>query len=162
MKTALKRLGDYYFKKWGVYYPMEAQFHHVTISVQDMDKQLAFYRDTLGYELAWSVDLGGNVVDKIVDLENTDFQVVVLRGYGAHLELIKYRNPVGQGSALKRQCDFGLTHFALRVNGIHKVYQELVQKGVAFNSPPREVRQNVRATYFRDPEGTTVELVEYL
>jgi len=60
-----------------------------------------------------------------------------------------------------RQCDFGLTHFALQVQGIHDIYQRLAAAGVRFNCPPQNLRPGVWATYLKDPEGNTVELVQY-
>jgi catechol 2,3-dioxygenase-like lactoylglutathione lyase family enzyme len=32
---------------------MEASWHHVAISVRDMERTLGFYRDLLGFEVDW-------------------------------------------------------------------------------------------------------------
>ena len=58
-------------------------------------------------------------------------------------------------------CDFGLTHFALSVKGIQKIYERLLGEGIRFNCPPQNLRPGVWATYMKDPEGVTIELVEY-
>jgi catechol 2,3-dioxygenase-like lactoylglutathione lyase family enzyme len=60
-----------------------------------------------------------------------------------------------------RQCDFGLTRFALQVKGIHDICQRLAAAGVRFNCPPQNLRPGAWATYLKDPEGNTVELVQY-
>lgn len=94
-------------------------------------------------------------------LDQADAHVVMLRGYGTRIELFHYHHPHGQPSPPKRQCDFGLTHVAFSVKEIQALYERLSAKGVSFNCPPQNLRPGVRATYMHDPEGNTIELVEY-
>jgi len=96
-----------------------------------------------------------------VGMPNASAHVVMLKGYGARLELFRYHNPQGRVSEPKRQCDFGLTHFALTVKGIHDIYTRLSAAGVEFNCPPQNLRPGVWGTYMKDPEGATIELVQY-
>lgn len=141
---------------------MAATLHHIAISVSDIDRALTFYRDTLGFEVDWDMDhRSGEALSKVVGLSDADMRIVMMMGYGFRVELFKYYNPTGEGSAAKRMCDFGYTHFALSVKGIHEIYDRLVKEGVQFNCPPQDVRPGVCATYMKDPEGNTIELVEY-
>jgi glyoxylase I family protein len=77
------------------------------------------------------------------------------------VELFRYYSPTGRGRRPNRQCDFGLTHFALCVKNIHQIYERLLKAGVQFNCPPQKLRPGVCATYRKDPEGVTIELIEY-
>jgi hypothetical protein len=62
-------------------------FHHVAISVRDMDRALTFYRDLLGFELEWELDhVSHEIVDKIVGLKEVDVRLAMLSGYGTRLE----------------------------------------------------------------------------
>ena len=141
---------------------MEAAWHHVAISVKDMDKALWFYRDMLGFEMDWErAHYTGEAMAKVVGLQGADARVVMLKGYGARVELFHYFTPQGSDAGPRRQCDFGITHFALTVNGIHEIYGRLSRAGVQFNCPPQNLRPGVWATYVRAPDGVTVELVEY-
>jgi glyoxylase I family protein len=141
---------------------MNATWHHVAISVQDLDRALEFYRDLLGFEVDWDKDhYSGERMSRVVGLQTADAHVVMLKGYGMRLELFKYYTPVGKIDKPKRQCDFGLIHFALSVQDIHQIYERLFQAGVQFNCPPQNLRRGVWATYMKDPEGVTIELVEY-
>ena len=141
---------------------MDATLHHVAISVADMNQALRFYRDLLGFDVDWDMDhRGGQALAKIVGMPGADTRIVMLKGYGLHLELFKYYTPEGKKCEPRRQCDFGLTHFALQVRNIQKIYDRLLKAGVRFNCPPQNVRPGVWATYLNDPEGVTVELVEY-
>jgi catechol 2,3-dioxygenase-like lactoylglutathione lyase family enzyme len=141
---------------------MEGMWHHVALSVRDMEGVLRFYRDLLGFEVDWEKEhYAGEDLSRVVGLREADARVVMLRGYGTRLELFKYYNPVGEEVGPKRMCDFGLTHFALTVRKIHEVYRQLSGAGVLFNCPPQNLRPGVWATYMKDPEGVTIELVEY-
>ncbi len=141
---------------------MEAEWHHVALSVRDMEGALRFYRDLLGFEVDWEREhYGGKDFSRVVGLEEADAHVVMLKGYGTRFELFAYRSPVGADSGVRRMCDFGLTHFALSVKNIHDIYRRLSGAGVSFNCPPLNLRPGVWATYMRDPEGVMIELVEY-
>ena len=141
---------------------MDATWHHVAISVQDLEQALKFYRDLLGFEVDWDMDHRcGETMSKVVDLPEADAHIVMLKGYGTRLELFNYHTPVGTECGPKRQCDFGLTHFAFSVKNIHQLYERLHKAGVRFNCPPQELRPGVWVMYMKDPEGVTIELVEY-
>lgn len=141
---------------------MGATVHHVAISVADIDQALRFYRDLLGFKVDWDMDhRGGEALAKIVGMPNTETRIVMLEGYGLHLELFKYYTPEGRSREPQRQCDFGLTHLALQVSNIREIYNRLKKAGVRFNCPPQSPRPGVWATYMKDPEGVTVELVEF-
>ena len=141
---------------------MDAAWHHVALSVKDMESALRFYRDLLGFEVDWEREhYAGEAFSEVVGLPNADARVVMLKGYGMRLELFAYHNPQGIEAGPRRMCDFGLTHFALTVQHIHELYRRFSAAGVRFNSPPRKLRAGVWAAYMKDPEGVTIELVEY-
>ncbi len=142
---------------------MKAQWHHLAISVRDIAAITAFYCEILGFEIEWErPDYNGEKFSNVVGLPRAKAHVVMLQGHGVHIELFQYRNPQGCAAPENRQCDFGYTHFALSVSNIQIWYRNLLQSGVRFNCPPQKLRAGVWATYLRDPEGNTIELIEYL
>ena len=141
---------------------MEATWHHTAMAVQDMDRAKRFYCDLLGFEIDWErPNYSGEPFANVVGMPDAAAHVAMLKGYGARLELFTYHQPAGRVREAKRQCDFGLTHFALTVKGIHELYERLSAAGVQFNCPPQNLRPGVWATYLKDPEGVTIELVQY-
>jgi catechol 2,3-dioxygenase-like lactoylglutathione lyase family enzyme len=50
---------------------------------------------------------------------------------------------------------------AFQAENIEDLYQQLKSEGVRFNSPPLLVREGFKAAYFHDPDGITLEIVEY-
>ena len=114
-------------------------WRHAALSVRDMERSLAFYRDVLGFTVAWDLDhAAGPVVDRIVGLEDVDVRIVLLAGYGAQLELFQYYRPRGEDRGPRRQCDFGLTHICLFVDDPRAEYDRLAEMGVEFISPAPE------------------------
>lgn len=141
---------------------MEANIHHIAISVTDMDRALKFYCKLMGFQVDWDMDhRSGDALSKVVGMAGADARIVMLKGYCIRLELFKYYNPPGTKTGDWRQCDFGLIHFALQVTEIQKIYDRLAKAGVQFNCPPQRLRTGVWATYMKDLEGVTIELVEY-
>ena len=142
--------------------PPKAVFHHVAIAVRDMERMMAFYRDLLGFALEWEKpSYDGRGFAKVVALAAARAHVAMLSGYGMRIELFCFLEPQGRSLGELRMCDFGYTHFALTVKGLHGIYEHLRQAGTTFNSPPENLRPGVWAAYFKDPEGNTIEIVEY-
>ncbi len=138
------------------------QFHHVAISVKDMEKALSFYRDLLGFDILWeAARRTGKPLSRVVGLDNVETRIVMLKGYGTKVELFQYAHPRGKAAHIAEQCDYGLTHFALSVQGIHELHERLADQGVTFNCPPQNLRPGVWAAYMKDFEGNTIELVQY-
>ena len=141
---------------------MKAVWHHLAMAVENMDLAKSFYCDTLGFDVDWEREhYTSEALANVVGLDNVAAHVVMLKGYGTRLELFHYHCPKGLALPVGRQCDYGLTHFALAVQGLSALYADLTARGVRFNCPPRNLRPGVWATYLRDPEDNTIELVEY-
>ena len=141
---------------------MEMSWHHVAMSVKDMGKALHFYKDLLGFEIDWErPEYRGDGFSMVVGLNEARAHVMMLKGYNTRIELFRYDIPGGDDVGPKRQCDFGITHFTFSVRGIHGIYEKLKGENVTFNCPPQNLHPGVWATYLKDPEGNTIELVEY-
>jgi glyoxylase I family protein len=137
--------------------------HHTGISVTDLDRSIAFYGDLLGMTLEWRIDhRRSESLEKVVGLRNVDVSYAMLSGWGGRIELFQYHSPEGSPyPAEKPVCDKGITHVGFQVVDIDGLYARLSGHGVRFNSPPQEVRPGVKAAYFHDPDGMTLEIVEY-
>ena len=141
---------------------IEADWHHVAVSVTDMDDSIRFFCDNLGFEVEWDQDhKSGQTISTVVGLEQVEARFVMLEGCRTRLELIQYYQPVGRNNNSRKQCDFGISHFCFTVKNINKIYKELVSKGVQFNSTPQNLRPGVWAVYMQGPENIIIELLEY-
>ena len=137
----------------------QAEFHHLAISVSNIEMSIAFYTNVLGFSVIW--DKTGLDIEKVVGLPDCRARQVMLEGYGLKIELFQYFEPKGQYRAPNRQCDIGITHFCLVVDDINQIYKKLLDAGVEFNCSPQEVRPGAVATYFNDLDRVSIELVQY-
>ena len=139
---------------------MFTRMDHVGISVRDMEKAIAFYRDVLGMEK--SLDREFDIpLAKIIGLEGARARVVHMRLGESVVELFDYRNPKGREPRPDpTQADFGLIHIGFMVQDFQKSYQDLKAKGVQFLGEPVEIRPGVFVAYFRGAENEVCEMRE--
>jgi hypothetical protein len=70
---------------------MDASVHHIAISVDNLEKEIEFYRDILGFEVEWDMDnRGSDALCKVVGLRDVNPHIVMLSGYRCRLELFEY------------------------------------------------------------------------
>jgi catechol 2,3-dioxygenase-like lactoylglutathione lyase family enzyme len=142
---------------------------HVGITVRDMDKAVIFYRDTLGFRVLGDVMLAGEEADRLTCLKGTKLRAVYIRSEndlkGPSLELLHFLEPAPDtGAPYARLTNPGITEVAFWVKDIEQTYEKLCAQGVEFYSPPQffelEGYGKVKAVYFWDLDGTTLELVQ--
>ena len=116
---------------------MEGRVWYVTVYVRDLERAIAFYRDTLGFPLNFAEE---------------EF------GYASF-------NTPGSGFALARVADDddrGLvgrhTGIGIGVPDLTASYEELVAKGVAFPMPPEKQPWGGTLAIFADPDGNELFL----
>jgi resuscitation-promoting factor RpfA len=112
----------------------------VTIVVSDLDRSVAFYRDTLGF---YEVDGGeGNVV-----LASGETRLLLRQA--ANLGAVKTR----------------LVHLNLEVADVDAMYAELKSNGIRFTYPPKPVNRSARlelwGAAFQDPDGHGIAITQW-
>ena len=144
---------------------------HTGITVSEMEKALRFYRDLLGLKVLGDVTIAGEEVDTITRVKGAKLRAVYLRSeedrHGPPIELLQFVEPMGEaGAPYARLTNRGITEVAFWVKDLENTYAELLAKGVKFYSAPQlfelEGYGKVKAVYFWDPDGTTLELLQSL
>jgi len=139
--------------------------HHVSISTNDFDRLVYFYRDLIGLPFATSFDweAGNDAADRVVGLADSAVRTALLRAGNTFVEIFQYLNPPGKdGDPRPRACDAGLTHICFDVVDIDEEHARLSAAGVEFHTAPVEIGGIVKATYGRDPDGNIFELQEVI
>jgi catechol 2,3-dioxygenase-like lactoylglutathione lyase family enzyme len=139
--------------------------HHVSISTNNFEKMLHFYRDLIGLPFSTSYDWepGNHPADSVVGLNNSSVRTALLRAGNTFVEIFQYLNPVGKDSIPNRPaCDAGITHICFDVINVDEEYERLLDAGITFHTPPVDVGGVVRTTYGRDPDGNIFELQEII
>ena len=140
-----------------------AGFSHVGVCVSDLERSLAFYRDTLGFREVRRLDVSGDETETLLGLQDVDLQAVFLELDGITLELLHYVSPGVRGAGEPRPMNaLGLTHLSLRVPDLEAALQKLDSAGVRILRTTRVQNPDLgaEAVFVADPDGTRVELVQ--
>ena len=145
--------------------------HHVSISVTDMERSLAFYRDILGFRLTIQTTVNDPEHDLYLRLpEGTSAEVAILQAGSVtvgEVELIRwsFRSSPPPATPAKRPGDPGPFLLAFEVTGeeLETACERMTRQGVEFWSKPITSHidgyGNIRAVVCEDPDGAMIELL---
>ncbi len=139
---------------------MIVQVEHPALSVADLDRSLAFYRDLLGLEVIRIIEPREDPkLGTITGMPDARARIAHLRLGGIMLELFQYVTPRGRPIPVDhRQADHGFIHAGFRSTDVRDDHRRLSAQGVRFISEPVEFRPGVWVVYFRGPDGEVCEL----
>jgi catechol 2,3-dioxygenase-like lactoylglutathione lyase family enzyme len=137
---------------------MITRLDHVGISVRDMDKAIAFYRDVIGMELAMDREFDTPLA-RIIGTEGACARVVHMKLGNSVVELFQYSAPEGRDRLPDHnQSDYGLIHAGFLVDDFQAEYDRLRELGVEFLGESVEIRPDVFVAYFYGVEGEVLEI----
>lgn len=143
---------------------------HIGITVSDLNRAIDFYRDILGLELVAQTQMQGAETDKLFQRSHCVVKLAYLRGNeniaAPTIELLAF-----DGETQKARADLArpsISEICFAVQDIDAMYQHLLVHNVECLSPPQffdfshDGLGKSKAIYFRDPDGTILELMECL
>ena len=139
---------------------------HTGITVSNLERSLAFWRDVLGFELSHTAHQKGELAREITGVAGAELKLAVLKAPGGHkIELLEYLAPPDRTKHTDlRPCDVGSVHVALTVNDLNAVLQRIVASGWKTAGKPQTLQSGPnagkRVVYVRDPDGTTIEFMQ--
>ena len=141
---------------------MITKLEHVGLSVSNLDRSIAFYRDILGLELLRILELGADSeLGEVVGLPGCSARIAHLESGGTILELFEYLDPRGGPIPEGRsQADNGYIHVGFASTDARQDYARLMDHGVRAIGAPIELRPDVWLFYFYGPDGEVCELRE--
>ena len=138
---------------------------HHGIVVSDLEKMLAFYRDTLGFTVAARMNESGTFIDELLGLQNVSVETVKLAPPEgeAQIELLKFHSHLSHSIKNRELFTLGPTHVALRVVSLDSIFSVLRESGSDFiGKPSLAPSGKAKVVFARDPEGNLLELVEVM
>lgn len=140
-------------------------FFHGGITVKDMDKSLAFYRDGLELEVEFDVINGADYLRNVLALPFSEIRIVYLRiPNSGFVELLEYRGMERQ-PASSRPSDYGAGHLCLYVDNIDALVARM--HGLGYRSRSKGAVDVVagpnigaKVVYLIDPDGYCIELFQ--
>ena len=141
--------------------PTIKRVNHTGISVRDMERSLAFYRDLLGLELIFDSDVDDvPPLSAVVGMDNARGRVAWLRAGDTMIELWQWDHPEGRPLPVDyRPADKGVTHYALETDDVDGLYQRIVDAGFHANTEPLDLGLH-KTTYVRGPDDEIIEILE--
>jgi catechol 2,3-dioxygenase-like lactoylglutathione lyase family enzyme len=137
---------------------------HTGITVTNLERSLAFWRRTLGFELSHRAHHTGELASEVTGVPGAEISIAVLKGYGHKIELLEYHAPANRKRIALRPCDVGSGHIALLVDNLDAVLERIAASGWQAAGKPQTLKTGPnagkRVVYVRDPDGTTIELMQ--
>jgi catechol 2,3-dioxygenase-like lactoylglutathione lyase family enzyme len=139
---------------------MIQSLEHTGLSVSNLDRSIAFYRDLLGFSVLRIIECPPAMrLGDVVGLPGCTARIAHLTLGESMLELFEYQDPRGKAIPDDRtQADQGFIHIGLRCTDTRAEHQRLKGHGVRFVHEPIEFRPGVWIAYFHGPDGEVCEL----
>ena len=138
---------------------------HTGITVNNLERSLAFWRDVLGFELSHRTHQTGELASEITGVPGAEISLAVLKSPSGHkIELLEYNAPADRKRVEVRPCDVGSVHVALTVDNLDAVLSTIAASGWNAVGKPQTLKTGPnagkRVVYVRDPDGTTIEFMQ--
>lgn len=136
---------------------------HAGLTVANLDRSLAFWRDAMGMVEVVSQEKHGGYLEAIVCEPGAHVRMVHLEfpGGGPRIELFQYLAPKG-GVHRSRPADVGFSHVCVACDDIQALRTRLIAAGGVPFGPVVTIDTGANAgglgVYLRDPDGHVVEL----
>ena len=140
---------------------------HTGITVSNLERSLAFWRDVLGFEFSHPAHQTGEFAEEITGVKGAELKLAVLKTPGGHkIELLEYLAPSDRKRANLRPCDLGSVHVALLVEDLNAALDRIALSGWKTAGQPQILTKGPnagkRVVYVRDPDGTTIEFMQVI
>jgi catechol 2,3-dioxygenase-like lactoylglutathione lyase family enzyme len=138
---------------------------HTGITVSNLERSLAFWRDVLRFELSHTAYQNGELAEEITGVAGAEIKLAVLKTPSGHkIELLEYLAPPDRKQVAQRPCDVGSVHVALLVDDLEAVLGRISASGWKAAGKPQTLKTGPnagkRVVYVRDPDGTTIEFMQ--
>lgn len=137
---------------------------HTGITVSNLERSLAFWRDVLGFELSHRAHQSGEMVEQITGVKGAELKLAVVKAPGHKIELLEYLAPPDRKHVDLRPSDVGSVHVALTVDDLDAALSTIAASGWKAAGHPQKLtvgpNAGKRVIYVRDPDGTTIELMQ--
>jgi catechol 2,3-dioxygenase-like lactoylglutathione lyase family enzyme len=141
----------------------------IGITVSDLDRSVAFFRDTLTFEVMDAFEDSGRDTELLTGVFGARTRTARLRLGAEVVELTEFLAPRGRPYPVdSRGNDQWFQHLAIIVSDMDAAYQRLRAHGAthASTAPQRLPDWNpdaggIQAFYFRDPDGHFLEVLQF-
>jgi catechol 2,3-dioxygenase-like lactoylglutathione lyase family enzyme len=149
--------------------PIAQSVEAVGMTVSDMDRSVAFFKNVLTFEPVSDIEVSGPDYDRLQGVFGTRMRIVRMRLGDEQIELTEYLAPRGRPIPVdSRSNDRWFQHVAIIVSDMDAAYARLRQHEVEHASPePQRLPDwnvaagGIKAFYFKDPDGHPLEILQF-
>lgn len=138
---------------------------HVAVAVSDLEHELGFWQQVLGFRLEGVAEVGGPLPEDETGVPGLRSRLAMLSGYGLSIELYQPLAPEGRQTFRPTPADVGSWHLALRVADLDGIVRASSAWGWQVRGKVAVVTQGpgpvgARLVYLHNQDGTILELVQ--
>lgn len=137
-----------------------AELFHVGLTVKNLERSLAFYRDVVGMKEEGRFDVKSEAFDTLTNNPGAQLKVAHLTAGPFMLQLIEYVAAGGTTLDLHHN-NIGSPHLSFYVPDVEAKYHEVRRRGdVRVTSGLVQITPTMRSFYTEDPDGVPVEFLQ--
>jgi len=144
---------------------MGTSFSHLALSVEDLERQTAFYRDVLDFDVGDTYRSEGPRSSDLMEIEDACFDGVFMRRGGFYLELLAHGRQKGDGSRLRNPEQLGYAHTSFLVDDAAATVAAATEHGGTFLRSLElsfgRTEEKTQIFFLLDPEGNRIELISH-
>ncbi|MFN3232050.1 MAG: VOC family protein [Alphaproteobacteria bacterium] len=137
-------------------------FHHVGITVSNLERAVDWYRTAFGLEPGLVIEVSGPNSGAILRMPEHVHKAALLPVGDFAIELLEFTPTRRQNDS--RQDDVGYVYTCFKVDDLDAVYQRMSAAGYDFHTEPQLAEEGQIAgskfCVMRDPDGKTIEFIE--
>lgn len=136
---------------------------HTGITVSDMDRSIAFFRDILGGTATNPILYTDAMFERITGVEQANIKIAYVDLPGHRLELLEYVMPANRKASDLMPCDSGHLHLSLLVENIEDLVREMAAAGFEQAGPIQQVdaEGGFKAIYTYGFDRIVIELMDF-
>ncbi len=141
------------------------KIRHFGIVVKEMAASVHFYTDILGLKIFSDNIEEGIFIDTILGLHNAKVRTVKMGiiENATLLELLEFQSHSDNSDRKPLIYHQGPRHLAIEVESVDSAYDNLIEEGIHFISPPAiSPNGKAKVAFCNDPDGNPVEIVEII
>ncbi|MEW6299677.1 MAG: VOC family protein [Thermodesulfobacteriota bacterium] len=137
-----------------------AELFHVGLTVKNLERSLAFYRDVVGMKEEGRFDVKSEAFATLTNNPGAQLRVAHVTAGPFMLQLIEY--VAGGGTTLDlHHNNIGSPHLSFYVPDVETKYHEVRRRGdVRITSELVQITPTMRSFYIEDPDGVPVEFLQ--
>lgn len=144
---------------------MSVTVNHTGITVKDLDRSEAMFRDLFGFESFSRASRNPAIISAVIGVPGAQVEIIYMRNGATSIELLCYSAPDDQHDYRPRPCDLGSLHMAMNVDDMDDALaralawpMEVVGEEVRIDAGPNN---GSRIVYMRNPEdGLIIEMIQ--